>query len=285
MATKTKELVSENVLGEKIGSIINYDDNEYVVVDKYHYLNKNLYNQTIKMDGYEVSQIIKVEYVDDEREGRGNILKFDNGPGGIIDRLKLRKIDPNYEFTDFLKTYGEIYIEEWLQPFIPKHILEWLWKNEPAYTGAEFLLRFKDNVELRAIAMRFVGPGAVMQCFNSKMISENKIPKKFPMRVPKQGTNINQTYKDANDLLSHYEIVTYEKDEIYKLHKIDKSELGNMRDAIDIYVVEMVCPSTDRVYYQFVDYDNLEQKTALGAVAWTMSISVDEYINNIGLEA
>jgi len=208
-------------------------------------------------------------------------VKFDN----LHDYLAIRKADREYNIEEFKKDLCmEIEFEGRIIPnpmAPPIETIEKMWENVQPYTAKEIFSKFANNAEQRMVAISFLDPEEIHKSMDATLVDKQVIKKaQRKTRFRDRGIDEHNLKpediqgKDYEDLMEE-EIIN--REESYKLYKIPKEsfnkDLPDDSNGIvedDVMYLQVVCPSTDRKYFIYVDStDERCNKNALEAIAWT----------------
>lgn len=137
------------------------------------------------------------------------------------------------------------------------------------YSPVEVFQKFTSNAEQRMCLLSLFAPEDIAKSLESTIVDTQTITKKQTKTVIGDRNNQNDKI-DVDKLLSDdVDLIEFEYDDTYELHKSDKSALGT---EDDVYFVKCNDTSTDKVYYLFVDPNASSEvkKDAIAAIASTM---------------
>lgn len=207
----------------------------------------------------------------------------------MSEETKKRKVTLNFyhkgiQFPD-LKTLLRVYKTAGIS--IDLLLAEYICLNssEPMYLAAieEIMAEYKatepyspvdvfrdfTNQEQKMCLLSLFAPEDIAKSLDSEMIDTQTITKKQTKTVIKNRKDQNDK-SDINDLLiDDVELVEFEYNDTYELHRSDKAILGTEND---VFFVKCNDASTDKAYYLFVDPNASDdiKSDAIAAIASTM---------------
>lgn len=163
--------------------------------------------------------------------------------------------------TDFNKINDMFKLQDWEQ--VKKD-----WDEFNAFTANQAIRRLKKKYLHMMTAFRFMGGKEVLRILGGTVISEESVdrtltrmraenPKLFDIKNGK--ASLQEFYVDYTD--------------VYKLHCISKDDFAKkeITSADDVYILEVIRDSTGHHQFLFVDHEEEQCQTALGAAGWTIS--------------
>jgi len=177
--------------------------------------------------------------------------------------MRIRKMDEDFD-EELVK---EIFKKD-VPEATPQEEVVKAWRAAKPYTPQEFIKEFHGNSEILMVCFSISDPEEVLKTMDSKLVSEQTIiknQKRTFVTDEKMRMSGAKPMEKLNSDSFEEKMVEYE--DTYKLHRIDKGQLGT---AEDVTILEAVCPSTDRHFFLFVDTNDEQCQTAIGAVAWTL---------------
>ncbi|MDG1950484.1 MAG: hypothetical protein P8J32_06760 [bacterium] len=163
--------------------------------------------------------------------------------------------------TDFSKI-GEIFrVQAWKE-------VEQDWEKYNAFTAAQAVRRLKNKYFQMMTAFRFMGGKEVIRILGGSVISEEVVDKTVT-RMRAENPNLFDIKRGKQDLEEYY----VDLKDTYKLHKISKEDFAKKEilSEEDVYILEAIRESSGNHQYLFVDQEEEQCQTAIGAAGWTMT--------------
>lgn len=194
------------------------------------------------------------------------------------------------DFISIIKTDEEITAKIFLGwfdlqngQFSKEQLITAFTNTEPIESCDIFSEKFS-NVEVRAAILKYVSPEKVFGAVESQVIETLTLDKKYPQYKIKG----LESKKDSSPISSKdIEVKYVKRKEHYELIRITDKQVTQYlpwegrRDGI--YLLKMLCPSSKKIYYEYIDPEvvkNLKKGgKILASLCWQMRKSDGEFLN------
>jgi len=173
----------------------------------------------------------------------------------------------------------------------PEDKIRHLWETTEPMSPQYAFEKFSSNSQQLMTVLSIMGAEHTLKLLKSEIIDRETITKTQMRTFIKDEISLNfenRKHQKEQTLPSDlFETREVQFNDTYTLYKINKEQFNKQRQLLeeDVVVLEVKCPSTQNNYYIFVDPNQEQCKTAIGAVAWTMvkengdCLSREEYMN------